>query len=290
VHDGLVPAAARLQARKVAFDARQVRDVLAEHVAFRRHGGDLGGVLAAYGRHHRQRAATVRWAMSDLHTVVITAHNHGRFLPSAMESVLRQDWRPLEVIVVDDASRDDTPQVLAGALRDVPEGVHLRILRNRRSLGQTGSINLATLAARGSVLTMVDADDYLLAGTVPLARQLLHDHQAYLFGGAPRMFWGDIPQPSELELPAGDLPVEEFLPSRIFAEPTAMNISHTGSTFLRPAWHAVAGYRRIARTRITISPDREFHLRIASLLKVVETSVVVSHWRMGSSVNVGTFR
>ena len=46
-------------------------------------------------------------------SVVIICYNHGAFLSDAIESVLSQTMRDFEVVVVDDGSTDDTPQVAA---------------------------------------------------------------------------------------------------------------------------------------------------------------------------------
>lgn len=47
-------------------------------------------------------------------SVVMPAYNSARFLPRSLGSVLGQTFRDLEVIVVDDASTDDTREVVAG--------------------------------------------------------------------------------------------------------------------------------------------------------------------------------
>jgi cellulose synthase/poly-beta-1,6-N-acetylglucosamine synthase-like glycosyltransferase len=46
-------------------------------------------------------------------SIVIPAYNYARFLPEAIDSVLSQDRPRLELIVIDDGSTDDTPDVLA---------------------------------------------------------------------------------------------------------------------------------------------------------------------------------
>jgi len=46
-------------------------------------------------------------------SVVIACYNHGRFLPAAVDSVLAQDYGEIELIVVDDGSTDETPDVAA---------------------------------------------------------------------------------------------------------------------------------------------------------------------------------
>ncbi len=46
-------------------------------------------------------------------SVVVTCHNYGRYLRECLESVLAQDRPADEIIVVDDASTDDTPAIAA---------------------------------------------------------------------------------------------------------------------------------------------------------------------------------
>jgi glycosyltransferase involved in cell wall biosynthesis len=52
-------------------------------------------------------------ALEDKISVVIPTYNHSRWLPESVESALRQTLKPLEVIVVDDGSKDDTRQVVS---------------------------------------------------------------------------------------------------------------------------------------------------------------------------------
>lgn len=46
-------------------------------------------------------------------TVIVTAHNYGHYLDECLQSVLHQSRRPEEILVVDDASTDDTADVVA---------------------------------------------------------------------------------------------------------------------------------------------------------------------------------
>ena len=46
-------------------------------------------------------------------SVLLAVHNDARYLPAAVESVLRQSLADLELVVVDDASSDETPTLLA---------------------------------------------------------------------------------------------------------------------------------------------------------------------------------
>ncbi len=85
-------------------------------------------------------------------TVVITAYNVGRFLAESIESVLAQTVAPAEIIVVDDGSTDDTPQVVA-AYAD-----RVRVIR-RENGGEAAAKNTGWRAARTEWVIILDGDD-----------------------------------------------------------------------------------------------------------------------------------
>jgi glycosyltransferase involved in cell wall biosynthesis len=87
-------------------------------------------------------------------TVVITCHNHARFVRDAVGSVRRQTFTGLEVIVVDDGSADDTPAVAAGL-----SGI--RYIRQAHS-GLSAARNTGWQAGRGRYVSFLDADDRFL--------------------------------------------------------------------------------------------------------------------------------
>ena len=84
-------------------------------------------------------------------SVVVAVYNGGRYLSSALDSVFAQDYRPLEVILVDDGSTDDTVEVA----RSYPE---VRILCQSNQ-GVAAARNAGIAAAIGDFLAFVDADD-----------------------------------------------------------------------------------------------------------------------------------
>ena len=90
-------------------------------------------------------------------SVLLSVHNDARFLAAAVESVLRQTVDDLELIVVDDASTDETPAVLS-AVRDP----RLRVLRNEQQLGLAASLNRGLGEAQGRYVARLDADDVAL--------------------------------------------------------------------------------------------------------------------------------
>jgi len=87
-------------------------------------------------------------------SVLLAIHNDARYVPSAIQSVLRQTVGDLELVVVDDYSTDDTPAILA-AVAD-PRMV---VLRNDEQLGLAGSLNRGLDHASGRYVARLDADD-----------------------------------------------------------------------------------------------------------------------------------
>jgi glycosyltransferase involved in cell wall biosynthesis len=103
-------------------------------------------------------------------SVVIPTYNRAWCLREALDSVLAQSFRDFELIVVDDGSSDETPQLLAGY------GQSLRLLR-QRNRGVSAARNAGIAAGRGALIAFLDSDDLWLPGK--LERQVaFFDSQA----------------------------------------------------------------------------------------------------------------
>lgn len=87
-------------------------------------------------------------------SVVIPSHNRAALLPRAIRSALEQTQPPLEIIVVDDGSTDDTERVLAEM--EVP---NLRYLKQSSSTGAAAARNRGIEEARGELIGFLDSDD-----------------------------------------------------------------------------------------------------------------------------------
>ena len=89
-------------------------------------------------------------------SAVIPNYNHARFLERAVAAHLAQTQPPLEVIVVDDGSTDDSLQVIAGLqARDD----RVRLLRQPRNRGVNAAMNRGLAEARGEYVCFSAADD-----------------------------------------------------------------------------------------------------------------------------------
>lgn len=90
-------------------------------------------------------------------SVVIGCYNYGRYLGAAIDSVLAQRGWNIEILVVDDGSTDDTPEVAARY------GQRVRYIRTQHR-GAAAARNLGWRAAQGGIICFLDADDLWLPG------------------------------------------------------------------------------------------------------------------------------
>lgn len=87
-------------------------------------------------------------------TVLLPVRNGAAHLADAVDSILQQTFSDFELLVVDDASEDDTPRILSG-IRDS----RLRVLTNPQHLRLAGALNRGIAEAKGEYLARMDADD-----------------------------------------------------------------------------------------------------------------------------------
>jgi glycosyltransferase involved in cell wall biosynthesis len=102
-------------------------------------------------------------------SVCIPTYNYGRFLGQAIESVLAQTWGDFELIVSDNASTDDTQEVIAAFADE-----RIRVHRNETNIGLFPNFSRCLELARGELVKFVCSDDWLdpryLERTVPVMR------------------------------------------------------------------------------------------------------------------------
>jgi glycosyltransferase involved in cell wall biosynthesis len=97
--------------------------------------------------------------MNSLISIIIPAHNAAVFLPDALESVRIQGYSPVEIIVVDDSSHDDTATVAERLGAD-------QVIRRDGQGSPAASRNAGFAVSSGEWLLFLDADDTLPPGTL----------------------------------------------------------------------------------------------------------------------------
>jgi glycosyltransferase involved in cell wall biosynthesis len=97
--------------------------------------------------------------MAELATFVLFAYRHEAFVAEAIHAVAKQTYRPLELIVTDDASPDSTREKIDEALRDFPADISVIRINHPQNQGIPGVINAAVRQASGRVVVFGAGDD-----------------------------------------------------------------------------------------------------------------------------------
>lgn len=95
-------------------------------------------------------------------SICIPTYNRPALLQEAIESCLLQQYRPLEIVIGDDSTNDDTEELVARLA--LPPGVSLQYRRHTPSLGQSSNVNDLFARATGSRLLLLHDDDLLCPG------------------------------------------------------------------------------------------------------------------------------
>ncbi len=101
--------------------------------------------------------------MRPLVSVFCPTYNQEDFVGEALESILAQDYQPLEILVPDDGSEDGTIGIVEGYVSRHPGMI--RLIRGPH-VGITGNCNRGLTAARGEFVAFTAGDDLLLPGKI----------------------------------------------------------------------------------------------------------------------------
>jgi glycosyltransferase involved in cell wall biosynthesis len=132
-------------------------------------------------------------------SIILPTHNRAPLLARAMRSVLAQSDPEFEVVVIDDGSGDDTPQVLASfAAADS----RVRLLRNEAPQRVAAARNRAIRAATGEWMACLDDDDEMLPDYVARLRRHLRavPEAGLVWTGVERVHHNGTPPRREIEV------------------------------------------------------------------------------------------
>jgi hypothetical protein len=125
-------------------------------------------------------------------SVVVPAYNYGHFLESCVRSVLDQRDVEVDVLIIDDASTDDTA---ARAARQASLDPRVRVVLHPVNRGHIATFNEGLFAVDGEYVVLLDADDMLPPGSLARAAALLEAYpQVGFVFGHPRSFEGRPPR------------------------------------------------------------------------------------------------
>jgi len=92
----------------------------------------------------------------DLISVIVTNYNHAKYLPQRMESLLKQTYPKLEIIIIDNCSTDNSREVL-DIYKYEP---HIKVVYMEKNIGNINTSNMGVDLSKGKFFIFAEADDY----------------------------------------------------------------------------------------------------------------------------------
>ena len=112
--------------------------------------------------------------MVGMISVIVPVYNVEKYLSDGLDSILRQDYRNLEIILIDDGSMDGSAEICEEYAR---KDDRICVIHKKNG-GAASAKNEGLRIARGEYLSFVDADDYLAAGAYSYMVELLEREAA----------------------------------------------------------------------------------------------------------------
>ena len=183
-------------------------------------------------------------------SVVIPAYNMASLLPDAVNSVLQQTYKSLEVVIVNDGSTDDTGAVADTLAAASPVGT-VRVMHNRSNEYLAAALNTGISAAHGEYIVPLDADNILGPNALGLLAKALDDDRNIDIAYAKM----SVIEPDGREW-VSDWP-QDF---DYYLQMQHRNQIPSTSMYRKRIWQRVGGYR----SRCQTAEDADFWCRATS--------------------------
>lgn len=109
---------------------------------------------------------------NPLISVMIPVYNREKYIKQAIDSVLAQDYRPIEIIVVDDGSTDNTAEIIKQYNADIVKYFY----KDNIGMDDASARNLCVAKSSGEYLAWLDSDDYYLPGKLTAQMCYMQEH------------------------------------------------------------------------------------------------------------------
>jgi len=117
-------------------------------------------------------------------SVIIPTFNRSGFLKKAIESVLSQKYRDFELIVVDDGSEDDTPEVVTGF------GPDIKYIKQKNK-GPGAARNLGIKNSKGNFIAFLDSDDWWEKDKLGIQFKAMQENPEYAISHTQEVWYRD---------------------------------------------------------------------------------------------------
>jgi glycosyltransferase involved in cell wall biosynthesis len=208
---------------------------------------------------------------------VMTVFNGAPHIEESLTALSKMDWPDFEVIVADDGSTDNTPEIVT-ALAERDSRIMFTPLGR---VGRASALNKAVALASGNYIAINDVDDVSLPNrlSVTVAPLLSDASLAFVAGGHKTIADEDWEKPGSMPARSTSLNRARPVSSR---ELYRRNLFvHSSITFPKEKWAASGGYNETLKSFI----DYDFYFRLLAQGKgLIDGEVVVLHRRHMNTV------
>ena len=201
-------------------------------------------------------------------SVVMPVYNEADYVGEAIESIQKQTYSPLEIIIVEDGSTDETRKI---AQKYEREDKRIEVIESPKNLGNYSSRNAGVQAAKGVFVAVMDGDDIALPRRIERQVRFLHQHPEHVMVGA---------QVRLIDAEGWPLGRRDGLHAEHEAIDSALmdggwSVVHPTVLMRREAFMTVGGYQE----RYPTNADHDLYLRLAERGRIANLSEVLLHYR-----------
>ena len=202
-------------------------------------------------------------------SVIMSVYNGERYLLEAIDSILTQSFRDFELIVVDDGSIDNSPQIL----KNISDH-RLRII-TQKNRGLPNSLNVAIAESSGKYIARMDADDICLPNRLQLQYNYMQKHpEIGIIGGQARKIDENGKHIGEMNKPIGSKYITKYIKY-------VCPVIHPTYFVRRDVYKKLAGYQNI-----TPGQDYDFLYRAFNLgIRIDNIPQIIINYRINTSGN-----
>jgi glycosyltransferase involved in cell wall biosynthesis len=149
----------------------------------------VGDLRQRHGRHRDQAVTQPDRAMTRPPvSIIVCAYNAEKDIPETLDSLIAQSYEALEILVVDDASTDTTPEIVRDYAR---RDARVRMVTHPENRGLAHGRKTGVAEASHELLTFIDADDIAMPGMIERLVEALLEDANRLGVSAYRVYFDD---------------------------------------------------------------------------------------------------
>jgi CMP-N-acetylneuraminic acid synthetase len=200
-------------------------------------------------------------------SVIITAYNYAEYIEKALDSVLNQTFDNFELVVVDDGSTDNTPEILREYSYEHSDKVRVVTLDG---MGLAGACNRGIEASAGEYIIRLDADDYLDENTLTIESRYLDSNQGI-----------DLVYPDYYTVDKEGEIIDHVRLPKVNEEVKLLDRSPlaAGAMYRKEAWEEIGGYNET----LQYQEDYDFWVKFISTFNVHNINLPLMYYRQHSS-------